>query len=826
MTQETEYNITLRSDGRLSFSSHGDRMTLVNNLKHKTIANILDNVDRLYPEEAVQVKSRREFIQWLLNDEHANKVLSISPEVVQILNDKIQEVEKLEVPVMPLTDTERLSFVSDKMLVAKQSFPDMGLNVTVGKEYKIQSRAYDYREKFTRRKPFFNPDTEEMDMEEHQCTRRGRNRLLQFRDDDHSLVRFVDQKVARKGNITEFDESMFWRVFEKPKLDTVKERFPEEYNNNIDKLSTHEILAGFQYYPGQKDYIARNAIKNFGQIAAETGCGKSLMAIAISVLKEVDRCLIMAPKGTVKGQGTEYHYDPAQWEREIRHFAPQFSVHKIMSQNDYEKIRKKNNGTLPKGFYITYPEAFLTNESFEELSDKMSEMQFRKKMGMRGYSDGEEVCSKGVGLQNDNGIKCIAKPSVATKTNDLWDMVMLDESHLMQNINTKKTRAFLRLQAKYRYALSATPIPNTVIDMFGVMGWLCVPDWYKGYRRNVAWPYASTELNRFEQTFLANERDHTAEKQKRMQGVRNPRVVIKSPIVSAPSELLKLLKPIMSYINKEKCNPSLVPCNVQDVRVPFGKSQEKLYALYADRRNIPVGNPLMAAMTQHTYLRGVCSEPATCQFNTGVVQSNFNPKVVSALEIASKCFGRKEQIMFVASRCGQLDELQKRLEEANVKCSRIDSTSKHHARQAQDFKDGKTHVMLMGIKMAQAFSFDQCSNLAILSLEWSYGAKHQAMGRVYRVTSKNPINVWCILNENSVEEVMFDRVANKADAATLCLRGERVPNVGDVVDASEVIADHLINYRSNGKVLPEEDCEKQWDGLKKHIASNIKQWSA
>jgi hypothetical protein len=126
--------------------------------------------------------------------------------------------------------------------------------------------------------------------------------------------------------------------------------------------------------------------------------------------------------------------------------------------------------------------------------------------------------------------------------------------------------------------------------------------------------------------------------------------------------------------------------------------------------------------------------------------------------------------------------------------------------------------MVMGIKMAQAFSFSKCCNLIITSLEWSYGTKNQAMGRVYRLDSKKPVNVWCILNENSIEEVMYDKVSNKADAATLCLRGERAKRDNTLLDSSQVIGEHIVNYRHNGECLPEEECEKQWPDLLRRLS--------
>lgn len=124
----------------------------------------------------------------------------------------------------------------------------------------------------------------------------------------------------------------------------------------------------------------------------------------------------------------------------------------------------------------------------------------------------------------------------------------------------------------------------------------------------------------------------------------------------------------------------------------------------------------------------------------------------------------------------------------------------------------------MGIKCAQAHSFEQCPNEIIMSLEWSYGSLDQAKGRVYRLNSPKPVKVWVILHSNTIEELMFDRVGLKQDSATLCLHGKRVPRDFKTVDASEILAEHVASYNvKDGNVLNESDCENQWPALMKQL---------
>lgn len=448
----------------------------------------------------------------------------------------------------------------------------------------------------------------------------------------------------------------------------------------------------------------------------------------------------------------------------------------------------------------------------------------------------------GVGDEK-GGIRCLVEPCLTTLIGHEFDMVCLDEAHIVTNLDACVTQMLLRMQPKYRYAFTATPIPNVISNLFSVMGWLCVPGWYKGAIRNAAWPYSRSELGKFDTTFRSEERDYTQEQKN---ALSNPKWKGKctkvSPVISSPARLLKLITPTLAFISKETCNPLTVPCKVIDLRVPLGKEQAKLYGHFLKRDNIPCGNPLIRARKQIAYLRGITADPAGFQYGGPHVGSNFNPKTVAILELTRELLGKGEQVVIVCARVGQTNSIASRMREAGIEFARIDSTfsAADHSAQANLFKSGKVKVMFMGIKCAKGFSFDTCPNLIIGSLEYSYASLHQAKGRVWRVNSRNAVTVYCVLHKETIEETMFDLVsglggtahhrrnegivnilpelavshvlATKQDAATICLHGKRVPREFRPVDMGEVLAETVSRFASEGR--DELECEAEWPALR------------
>lgn len=648
------------------------------------------------------------------------------------------------------------------------------------------------------------------------------------------------------------------------------------------------------YLPGQLDYLSRIGVRDTAYIAAETGCGKTLMALGWLRLKCEQsnavtggtsfrgRVLIAAPQGTVRSEdggddddtGTEDGKLLSQWMSEIQRFAPHVPVGTLFTWEDYQRLVKRY-GRLPDGVYLTYYEAMWKNGAREYLPASWDHPRVCQEAGLppgipeydltildtsgalyeRHYTfrdlvaagfdpkrlkPGEqhgawiiqraravwpEDASDGVG-ECRGGIQCVVTPSLHTRIladharrtkfaeGTLWSAVVLDEAHCLGNINSQITRAILRTQAPKRLALSATPIPNIASNLFPVMGWLGVPDWYKGDRRTVAWPYTVDEQARFDETFLCEQRDFTAEEMKRE---ANPdwsgKCVKTSPVIASPARLVKLVSPLMAFIRKVDCNPNLIPCRTIDVRVPMGEQQSRLYDWLSNLPNIEGSHPRVRASRQLALLRAACADPVNCSTRlrsknkpAPEVGSIFNPKVQTILELTLQCLERGEPVTIISSRLGLSDAVYFRLAQAlgESKLARIDSTipASGHATEAARFRSGEALVMQMGLRCAKAYSFSHCPNLIVGAIEYSNGTLNQAMGRIHRVDSPGSIvrrlnldpevRVWCVLHRASIEETMFDVVSTKEDAANIILRGQRLPRDFRPVDLGEVLVESLL----------------------------------
>lgn len=789
------------------------------NIPKRQASNIFDpniramtDVDRKHPFVLASQNEGRKALSSLL----AVQGYTFAPDVRETVNEAIVEGTDMATPITPVTDFELTAYCDEfRTLRCRTTVTNDDAHFESGKRYRATTYTYKYIDEFTRCKSHHG---EKVYAREHRCKLHSADRAVRVWNDkaETKYIDFLQRPNPNNPRQKSLDD--IWKYFDKPEAKTVSERFPSRINKNLDILSMLEMMGGFQYYDGQRDFLARVGCKSNGYIVAEAGCGKSNFALSLIAIKDAKRALIIAPQGTVKGEPTEAGaMSASQWAEEVEKFVPHMPVYELFSMEDYHRI-KGNKPRLPIGIYVTYFQAMFHNDSCERCGKNTTDGKLLEEyMGITLPSKQHTMrtIASTVGDEK-HGIRSVVKPNMATLIGEEFDMVCVDESHTAQTSKSLLTECLIRLQPKYRFAFSATPIPNDVSNLFSVMGWLCVPDWYKGGKCNAAFPFAREDLKRFEREYMSIEEDLTLKNG----GVKKYKSV--SPIISQPSHLIKILKSCMSFVSKSDCNPDYVRPTITNIRLDMGVQQSNLYAHYMDKANILGASQGIKATSQVTTLRSVCAEPYKSAYNKGkdvpVVTSPFSPKLIAILEIIQQKLEIGEQVCVISSRTTTTDMIQNLLKQCGIKCARIDGkTSGKHSKNSNMFKRKEVPVMLMGIKCAAAHSFSQCRNLIISSIEWSNGVFTQAIGRVDRINSPLPPNIYVILYKNSIEEVMYDMMTLRNDAATLCIKGE-FPEVSQPVDMGEILAHSILKWKESSDSHDEDEYEEEWNSkIRKEI---------
>lgn len=733
---------------------------------------------------------------------------TISDTAKKLIQESLDAYEDSRTPIMPTTDYQDLAYldVQDNIECIKSGD---GIEVPVfevGKLYNVSTYTRKTLRQYEKKVVRLSLDGT-VTSETHKFQSSGLIRIVQIGD-----FTFTERTPFDPPEFTRhLDERIIWNYFKKPVVQTVKERHSKLYESNLKRLGALSSFAGFTYFDGQMDFIARIATKPFGVISAEVGCGKSLMAISVMFLKSAGRILLIAPQATVKGAEDEEGKSAAQWCEEMEKFAPFYSIFKIYCKEDFEKILKANDGVLPKGVYISYWEAMFLTQSWTEKSETKTDLNLSKIYDVEIQDLESRIHSDTIGTAKE-GIRCIAVPTLADMVNGHFEMIIMDEAHKVKNRDALTTKNMLRLQAQYRYLMTATPIPNLLEDMFTLMGWVSVPEWYRGDRKSSVWPFLLTQSADFASLFLTKEQDLT-EVEERLSQDKDPPPAKNIPKISNAPTLLKLIAPIVAYIDKKRCSSTYVPGKLEVIKVPMEETQYKGYirAMMGE-----FSESIKSSWRKKGHIQGcardICADPyGFSQSGHDFESDGVTPKLVTTLGLIRKLVvDGGEQCVVLSARVKFTSLLVEFVERMGLSYSRIDSgvLAAKQAAQAKRFKSGESRVLFMGNRCAQAHSFPHCPNLIVASLEYSYGPLVQGFGRVDRINSVRPPTFYVVLHSNSIEETIFERVGMKKDAATLALHGEMLPSEYVPMSAENYFAEVFDSLDFRAVSTSKADCIK------------------
>lgn len=446
-----------------------------------------------------------------------------------------------------------------------------------------------------------------------------------------------------------------------------------DFPHHAVRLMAMQRDSGFKFYPAQFAYALDIANEGGALLAAEVGTGKTLLAISLIHMRKPRRCLIIAPQGVIRPtrrkQDDEWTYDASQWQREFAKFAPWIQP---------QFIDRPPTGD---GVFLTYMQDALLN---------------------------------GGGWLKD------VPP-------DFFDMIVVDEAHLLQQRHTLMGQALYRMRPRLRYALTATPMPNNPRDCFPLLRWLRpdVPLEIRPTRAVLIQDGKRTVLRDYHEPF--------------------------SPLLFGAA-----LRHVVAPIRKRDLRPDMPPLHIHRVMVDAEPELMRRYAELTKDFTLPTGDCGTIERVRLTKLRNLCAESVS--------------KAVSIMHSV-----RMNPGVIVSARCAQTDMISRYLRQCapHMRRGRIDSTVEPsmHGTVSSAFQRGELDAMFMGIKCAYGHSYPGCDTIHVASLEWAYGSFDQAIGRVYRINSQRPVHAYVYLLRGTIEERMFDDVCSKQSTANRILFG-------------------------------------------------------
>ena len=315
--------------------------------------------------------------------------------------------------------------------------------------------------------------------------------------------------------------------------------------------------------------------------------------------------------------------------------------------------------------------------------------------------------------------------------------IIADEAQYIKNSNTQNAKSLKDLQGETRFALTGTPIENSLAELWSIFDYI-MPGYLFGYAK----------FKREYETRIVKEQDE--ETMKRLKTMIEPFILRRTKaqvLTELPDKTITVMKNEMEG-EQEKIYLSYMAQTKKEIMQEietqgFEKSQIKILSLL-------------------TRLRQICCHPALFIEN----YKGESSKLTQALELIENAIEADHKILLFSTYTSMFDIIEKELQNRNIEYYKLTGSTKvdERIKMVDDFnKNPNIKIFLISLKAGGTGLNLTGADLVIhYDPWWNISAENQATDRAYRIGQKNNVQVYKLITKNSIEEKINELQEKKA----------------------------------------------------------------
>ena len=361
-----------------------------------------------------------------------------------------------------------------------------------------------------------------------------------------------------------------------------------------------------------------------------------------------------------------------------------------------------------------------------------------------------------------------------------FSICVLDEGHLIRNVNTGISKRVRQIKAPLRLILSGTPMQNNLTELWSLVDF-CVPSGLLGplalFKAELADPIAAGGWLNATSLQIATSRQCAAV----LRDLVRP-VMLRRTLNDVKDEMLENNE--LGFRNARKyaipkkseqvvyCQPS----NFQRLLHEKLMQSEEMNQVIEGRRNILWGIDQMTKLCNHPWLVnavGIDNDFDERKFTDWV---DLSGKLSVTRRFLREWMAGDHWVLLFCQTRQMLNFLEKMLQEEHIKYLRMDGTIGTSERSNLIDKFNKSRcpenstkidssiarVMLLTTKVGGiGINLTAADRVIIYEPDWNPATDHQARSRAHRLGQVRPVQIYRLLTAGSIEERVFERQVYK-----------------------------------------------------------------
>lgn len=310
----------------------------------------------------------------------------------------------------------------------------------------------------------------------------------------------------------------------------------------------------------------------------------------------------------------------------------------------------------------------------------------------------------------------------------VFEYCIIDEAQHIKNPRSLNAQAVKSINAKYRFALTGTPIENTLTELWSIFDFI-LPGYLGDYKHFIT-VYEKPIIKQHDQAAL--------------------------------EQLSMLISPFILRRLKEEVLDELPPKIETKVSVELNRHQKKLYAAYVSQAKgelkaydrMPKGQRSMKILSVLMRLRQICCHPAL--FIEGY--DHESSKMELLMELVTDSLEGDHRLLIFSQFTSMLSIISEQLKHNNIEHFYLDGSIPPIKRQqmVHDFNNGTNTVFLISLK-AGGTGLNLTGADVVIHYDpwWNPAVENQATDRAYRIGQKKCVQVYKLITAGTIEEKIF-----------------------------------------------------------------------
>ncbi len=315
--------------------------------------------------------------------------------------------------------------------------------------------------------------------------------------------------------------------------------------------------------------------------------------------------------------------------------------------------------------------------------------------------------------------------------------VIADEAQYLKNSNTQNAKSIKQIKAETRYALTGTPIENSLSELWSIFDFI-MPGYLFSYKK-------------FKALYEVP--------------------IIKDENQEAMNKLKMLIEPFILRRTKKEVLTELPEKTVTVLNNEMEEEQKNIYLNYLAQTKQEISEQIdingyenshiqiLAALTR---LRQICCHPSLFLEN----YKSSSSKLEQCLEIIEEAINSGHKILLFSGYTSMFEIIEKELKQRKIEYYKLTGATKVEERMklVDEFnQNSKAKLFLISLKAGgTGLNLTGADMVIHYDPWWNVSTENQATDRAYRIGQKHNVQVYKLITKNSIEEKIYELQQKKS----------------------------------------------------------------